>query len=90
MDREHRTAATSIGKVVSMGKKGRPFRKALDVQNFDLVVHIKIHQAEHWSSVLWMKLFFNKNNVIYKEEKSKDQIKTFLCKEKKKPKTHQT
>ena len=72
MDREHRIAVTSIGQVVSMGKNGRPFWRALDVQNFDLVVHIKIHQAEHWSSVLWMNLFFNKNNVIYKEKKSKE------------------
>ena len=52
MDREHRTAVTSLEKVVSMGKNGSPFWRALDVQNFDLVVHIKIHQAEHWSSVL--------------------------------------
>lgn len=52
MDREHRIAVTSIEKVVSTGKNGRPFWRVLDVQNCDLVVHIKIHQAEHWSSVL--------------------------------------
>ena len=62
MDREHRTAVTSLEKVVSMGKNGRPFWRALDVQNFDLVVHIKIHQAEHRSFVFLYvcKLFFNK------------------------------